>query len=373
MPHGLPYLRQRGFVDQFLDRRDTRRRRTVAIARGACRTPPPSGTEIEPSVCGFINGAESSDPPTQSDVHHSTLGQHAFFDQLPTLTYQHRMVGHRRARHIKPWTAARVPSRTVYPTSASAPSLISGLSLSLRDLSPLIDVQRDHLLVVLKSYFDGGNQADSLQYDLVTLAAFSGTKYHWQKFDRRWKKCLNDHGAKYLHTTDAVCLSRDFSRRNGWDEDKVDSLISECVSAIEECAAVRNGRRLEKAGIRPVTISVLLQDFKKALSEMPDLRTPEHLCATQCVPVCALYGKLIGADKLRLFFDQGERFFGHIRDRMDNKKSRVEPYGPVSSTQVNPICVLCQRCKQQIYWHGPSITPTRTKPFLINGNKGFWI
>jgi hypothetical protein len=182
--------------------------------------------------------------------------------------------------------------------------------------------------VVLKSYFDGGNEADSLQYDLVTLAAFSGTKYHWQKFDRRWKKCLKDHGAKYLHTTDAVCLSRDFSRRNGWDEDKVDSLISGCVSAIEECAAVRNGRRLEKASIRPVTISVLLQDFKKALSDMPDLRTPEHLCATQCVPVCALYGKLIGADKLQLFFDQGERFFGHIRDRMDNKKSRVEPLWP---------------------------------------------
>jgi hypothetical protein len=92
----------------------------------------------------------------------------------------------------------------------------------------------------------------------------------------------------WLHTTDAVGPEHTFSTKNGWCENKVDEFITHI-------------RRL-----LPVTVS----DFKRAAKENPDL-TVEHLCATQCA-----------ACVFEFYFDQGEPFYGHVKDRMDNKKSR---------------------------------------------------
>ncbi len=155
--------------------------------------------------------------------------------------------------------------------------------LSLRELSPLATIPEDHLLVVLKSYFDGGNQADSTRYDIVTLAGFSGRKKDWKTFESDWRKVLGKHGADYLHTTDAVGLTGDFSKRKGWCSDSVEEFINSCVSVVEKCATVRIGDQAVKPGVRPVTISLLLKDYKRAILKIPDLGTAEHICATQCV------------------------------------------------------------------------------------------
>jgi len=54
MPHGLPYPRQRGFVDQFLDRRDIGRHRTRRTRSATCcageLAAPPSTTVRTPSA-----------------------------------------------------------------------------------------------------------------------------------------------------------------------------------------------------------------------------------------------------------------------------------------------------------------------------------
>src|SRR6266567_8898994 len=50
----------------------------------------------------------------------------------------------------------------------------------LGDLSVHVNVPRNHLLIVLKSYFDGGNKADSREYRIVTLAALAGTEKAWR-------------------------------------------------------------------------------------------------------------------------------------------------------------------------------------------------
>jgi hypothetical protein len=176
--------------------------------------------------------------------------------------------------------------------------------------------------VALKGYFDGGNEADSTLYKILTLASFSGLDTHWRAFDLRWKKTLAKYKAPYLHTTDAVCLSRDFSRSNGWNKEKVNDLISDCVEVIEDCAAIRTGDKISRFGIRPATVSVILGDFKKALTTFPRLGTVEHLCATQCVSFTAAYGSTAGARQFQLYFDQGEPFLGHIHDRKTNRKAR---------------------------------------------------
>src|SRR5690348_2708240 len=113
-------------------------------------------------------------------------------------------------------------------------------------------------------------------------------------------------------------LTGPFSKRKGWSTDSVNDFISDCVSVIEQVASISHAR----AGIRPVSATALLKDFKKAAIENPDLGTVEHLCATQCVSTCFGYGNHIGAETYELFFDQGEPFYGHICDRWKNRKSR---------------------------------------------------
>ncbi|HEX5432508.1 MAG TPA: DUF3800 domain-containing protein [Bryobacteraceae bacterium] len=171
---------------------------------------------------------------------------------------------------------------------------------------------------MLKSYLDSGNQADSTQYEILTLAALVGLKNHWADFHREWKKVLKHHKAPWLHTTDAVSFHGPFDRKHGWNRDKVDALIDDCVSVIEHIAAISNVR----VGLRLIRVSVLLKDHQTAVKQDPDLGTPEQICAIQSAALCFGYGVYIGADQFEFVFDQNERFCGNVLDRWKNKKSR---------------------------------------------------
>jgi hypothetical protein len=61
--------------------------------------------------------------------------------------------------------------------------------------------------MVLKGYFDGGNQADSRQYDRITLATVCGTADQWKTPELEWREVLTAHKADFLHTTNAVSLT----------------------------------------------------------------------------------------------------------------------------------------------------------------------
>ena len=189
--------------------------------------------------------------------------------------------------------------------------------LRLCDLSPVSNVE-DYAFMPFKSYFDGGNKADSTQYDVLTLAVMSGSAQHWKDFEDRWRKVLRAHGANWLHTTDAVSLQDEYK---GWTKRRVNEFITDCTEVIERCAAQRTGRKITYWGIRPATITVVLNDYKRAMNHFPNLGAVEQLCAVQAA-VCAMtYGRAKGFVKFQFFFDQNEPFYGHIRDRMVNKRS----------------------------------------------------
>jgi hypothetical protein len=193
--------------------------------------------------------------------------------------------------------------------------------LSLNDLSPLSKIPKDHLLVAFKAFFDGGNEADSTQYDIVTLAALAGDAIHWRNLETQWNRQLTKHGAPWLHTTDAIGLSGPFSRSKGWIETKVEKLIDDCVAVIERCVAVRAAKEATYRGLRPITITVLLKDFKRAVQALPELGTVEHLCTIQSAGLVFGYGLYCGSSRFQLFFDQGANFYGHVKDRISNPKS----------------------------------------------------
>lgn len=179
--------------------------------------------------------------------------------------------------------------------------------------------------MVLKSYFDGSNHADSSEYDRISVATACGTSKQWKRFDTEWKKVLYRHRADYLHTTDAVSLRNDFAKKKGWSKTRVDSFISDCVEVIGGQITIPHGVRgkRHRTGLYPVTLTIPFDDWlraKKAVPALPD--TIEELCATSSVSFAFKWGRHIGAKKYEFYFDRGEKFYGHIYDRWRHPKAK---------------------------------------------------
>ena len=193
-------------------------------------------------------------------------------------------------------------------------------SLSMRDLSPLSDIPMDHLLVAFKAYFDGGNQADTRLYDTITLAAVSATSSLWGAFEKDWAVILEKHGAKFLHTTDAIAGQGPYAQ---WGRSQVNEFVGDCVSVIEKHATTRADDQFVYKGLRPAAVTVFLKDFKKASAEVPGLGAVEELCMIHATAGCTAWGINMGCLKVHFYFDQNERFYGHLLDRLRNKKARA--------------------------------------------------
>ncbi len=191
--------------------------------------------------------------------------------------------------------------------------------LSLSDLSPTGLTLKD-FLVAFRSYFDGGNHADMSQHKTITLSALTGTKIQTDHFEGQWNKNLVKHGADFLHTTDLFTFNQPFDV--GWDVDRACNFCMDFVSIIERCRA-----QPEKDwyhGIMPISVTLPLLDFKRALDVKPSLGTPEFTCVNHCLALCAHWAEeYVKAEKFQLYFDQGEPFYGHVYHRKHNKKSRA--------------------------------------------------
>lgn len=173
--------------------------------------------------------------------------------------------------------------------------------------------------MAFKCFFDGGNKADSRLYDTLTLAALSGDGILWDAFSDQWRAVLKRHRAPFLHTSDAmarkgVCL--------GWTNAQVENFVGDCASVIERHATTRKKNTFTYCGIRLAAVTVFLKDFRKALGRLPDLGSVEEVCAVHAAAMCQTYGFFTGHSKAQFFYDRGEPFCGHIRDRMNNKKAR---------------------------------------------------
>jgi len=158
-----------------------------------------------------------------------------------------------------------------------------------------------------KSYFDGANQADSTQYDVISLASISRRSAQWRNFEREWQSILKKHGAPYLHITDVVSLARPpFTRENGWNKDKRDAFLLDCVAAIETHTLRPSSNKLPlgKLGLLPYIVTVPLKEFLRARSHNPEVpKDVTELCAVQAVARAHAIGQIMKADFYHLIFD----------------------------------------------------------------------
>jgi hypothetical protein len=200
----------------------------------------------------------------------------------------------------------------------------------MSDLSPTAIVRTGDLFVAIRCYFDGGNLHET--EGEITLAGIVGNEIQWKNLERRWEKHVEKHRAKFVHTTDAIALQNEFSKDKGWCNNRVRHLMSDSVSIILECLAKipdnpDNPSVDSFQGIMPFTITVRMDDFKRALGTIPDLGTPEGACAMTCVDLCFQYGvNYLRGRRFNLIFDRGEPFYGHLKDRQNNKASlKIDP------------------------------------------------
>ena len=174
--------------------------------------------------------------------------------------------------------------------------------------------------MVLKSFFDGSNEADSTQYDVVTLASVSGTIDLWRAFERDWRATLKKHGADWLHTTDLVAGASPYSNREGWCDASREAFVSDCVKIIDERVVIQRPT-MRRRGLVPYAVTIYLKDYLRACADNPEVpRTVSELLSTQVVYRCLDLGYRMKTDFFHLFFDQGEPYMGHILDRKNTRK-----------------------------------------------------
>jgi hypothetical protein len=183
--------------------------------------------------------------------------------------------------------------------------------------------RKDALIVILECFFDGGNKSDSLQYDYVTLAAVSGTFQQWKPFKHAWKRNLDKHGAKWLHTTDAAVGNTPFSRDEGWTRQRIDAFVLDCVRiAGKHIARPITSNDPGRIGIYPCAVTVNLKDYIRARKDVPDVPpSVDETLVMQTISKCIEFARdYAGTKYFSLVFDQNEPFRGHIIDRQRNSK-----------------------------------------------------
>jgi len=127
------------------------------------------------------------------------------------------------------------------------------------------------ILVALKSFNDGSGKADCRA---TSLACAAMLEQFWYEFDNDWEKLLARHNLKCFHMTDAVALKNHFSKGNGWNKEKVRSLISEIVLILN---------RHQQRSMQFRCSTVLRNDYKRAKASHPTLRPIPAICANYTV------------------------------------------------------------------------------------------
>jgi hypothetical protein len=185
--------------------------------------------------------------------------------------------------------------------------------------------------MVLESYFDGANKADCSQFDRVVLAAISGTPEQWSSFGADWNEMLTRHNAPYLHVTDVTSLIDPFSVSMGWSKHLTDDFLLDCVRVAKHHFAMPSqfGGKF-RTGLRAVTMCIYLEDYKKARENNPLLPNSVYeLCLSEVLGFVFRWGRKLGAESHRLYFDQGEEYRGHAIDRVNS--NRVKSTCPIYS------------------------------------------
>lgn len=176
--------------------------------------------------------------------------------------------------------------------------------------------------MVLKAYFDAGNKADSIRYDVLTLAMVCHVDADWKSVERSWDRNLRKHRAPFLHTTDLMSFQGAYVE---WDKPRKDSFLRDCVRIIGKNIARKNHESEPgRYGMLPYTVSIVLKDFIAARKQRTDLtEDANEICFRQALTAGLAWCRdNAHAEFMHLIFDQGEPFFGFACNLLDGSRPK---------------------------------------------------
>jgi hypothetical protein len=166
-------------------------------------------------------------------------------------------------------------------------------------------VSEGMVFAVAKSYFDGSGQENAKFFTLSGVAANDDV---WADIETNWQRILHDRkpAAEYMHMVEAIPLRKGFSPDKGWDDTKVDALVSDFLIYLNT---------VDKTKYCHFVCTVDMNAYRKLQAETYQMDSAVDLCNTGCVKrVMAWFlsrykGMNLGLDlTAAYYFDCGEPF-----------------------------------------------------------------
>lgn len=185
---------------------------------------------------------------------------------------------------------------------------------SLGRALPSSIISGEEILIAMKAFCDGSGTLDSKALVLAGVAAEDSV---WTDFESDWSRILKARSpiAPYLHMADLASGRGPFVDEQGWDDDKRQQLITDCVMY---------SQTLDKKTFRTFICSVDMVKHRE-LKEDAELVPSALAICNYWVPKKIFDWFLENQDKwaaleLHYFFDQNERFKGLFEKQVQRGK-----------------------------------------------------
>ena len=183
------------------------------------------------------------------------------------------------------------------------------------------------MFVVLRSFFDAGNKADSRAYDVLSLAVASGTANEWGPFERDWREMLQRHRADYLHTTDAVSRKNHYT---GWTEKQADSFLRDSARIVSKhFIRMKTEQDPGQFGLYCFVFSINLKDFvSHAQANTDAIKDANEGCFRHAIADVMEWSRdeAAACDEIQCFFDQGEPFYGFLVNLLASERAKRDSW-----------------------------------------------
>ena len=167
--------------------------------------------------------------------------------------------------------------------------------------------------MMLKAYYDSSGTNDE-ESKVLTLAGVAASEHTWLQFEADWKRILNSYGEKSFHMSKVMSLPH-----RGWEKEKVRSFINDIFNVIG---------KLRTKHFKIYTCSIILNDYRRAKSDIPGLRPPEAICVNFCVGGLQLLPEDLDSPKsIKLYFDRNEPFLNTINVVWNRAKNKCQTTG----------------------------------------------